>query len=175
MNDNIQLIVCVECSKASNSDYIYIKKFIDHYFILGNNKISPVYLSSKNNYKSKSTINKIKALENKFTGKSKVIYFLDSDDTVLNHDNQSMYNEVKEFIKNNVYDVVWFVEDVESVFLGKQVKSNKKVEAEKFMRTNGVNSLNKNNLLTYKLNSKGTSNIFTVISKHLEQRKRSSL
>ena len=57
----LQLIICVETNKKCNSDYIYIKTSIEHFYLInqGNIKLSPVYFNGKGNYSSKKAINDI--------------------------------------------------------------------------------------------------------------------
>ena len=68
----LQLIICVETNKKCNSDYIYIKTSIEHFYSInqGNIKLSPVYFNGKGNYSSKKAINDINKLSKQYSASS---------------------------------------------------------------------------------------------------------
>ena len=51
---NLQIILCIEANKQSDTDKIYIKETINRFFTYGNNiKLSFVNMGGKTNYNSK--------------------------------------------------------------------------------------------------------------------------
>ena len=51
----LQLVICVEANKSSQSDFIYIKDTIEEFYQIGGSsvKLSHVYMNGKGNYRSK--------------------------------------------------------------------------------------------------------------------------
>lgn len=75
----LQLILCVETNKKTQSDYIYIKETIEHFYKFDPTqvKISPVYMDGKTHYKEKKKDinNYIKKYESVSSNK-KVLLFI---------------------------------------------------------------------------------------------------
>ena len=81
----VQLIIVVETNKKNQSDWMYIKATIEHFYNYDNAEIkfSPVYMDSKTKYKDKEA--EIRTLISKYAksakgNKSEVIYCFDCDD-----------------------------------------------------------------------------------------------
>lgn len=134
---NKQYIFCLETTKQADTDWLYIKKVIDHLLHgnITNDKYKPLYMKGKGNYNSKSFIKEIDQSIKNFTGDSIVIYCLDLDDYHINYETKKFIDGVEEFCNKNNYQFVYFSRDIEEVFWGKQITENKQKVAAKFNRS----------------------------------------
>ena len=83
----VQLIFTVETNKKCNSDWIYIKDTVEHFYAYERTqlKLSVVYLDGKGNYSSKKKQKEIDSLISQYratskANQSKVICCFDCDD-----------------------------------------------------------------------------------------------
>lgn len=60
-----QLIFVLETNRKCNSDWLYIKEAIEHFYSIENVKLSPVYLDGKTKYTRKEKT--IRDLASRFT------------------------------------------------------------------------------------------------------------
>lgn len=168
----IQLILCVETNKKSDTDSIYITETLNHYFKIDNNvKISKVYMETKTKYKSKDVLKDINEKIKLYSfGDSKVIYCIDTDDFEINQEHKRQLEEIGNYCEDNNYDIIWFCHDVEDVFLGKRISDKQKTaEAKTFRRKNAIQQIDTAKL-TCNLKICHTSNILNVLCKYLEQK-----
>lgn len=174
----LQLIFCVESGKDDDSDMIYIREVLKHYYVGYDDadiKLNKIYLNGKFNYNRAKIIKKIKEYKKMFSltnpdGITKVIYFFDTDNYDSNPDDNRFITEITSYCKENGYDYVWFCKDIECVFLGKKIPNNKKNdEAVRFMNNNMISAIKESCLKSkdYRINS---SNILSVLSKYLERK-----
>ncbi len=164
----LQLIFVVETNKKCNSDWIYIKDTIEHFYDYERTevKLRPVYMDGKGKYKNKEKqvkqfIKEYSAMSK--TNHSKVLYCFDCDDYNNNPDDWNFLKEAKKYCKDRGYEFVWFCKDIEQVYIGKRVDdSQKKKEAATFKAKKMIQKVDKNRLSvnTYKVSA---SNIMKVL------------
>lgn len=101
----LQLIFAVETNKKCNSDWIYIKDTIEHFYSYERTqvKFSVVYMDGKGNYSSKKKEKEIKSLVSQYsstsnTNRSSVIYCFDCDDYDSKMDNLKFLEEAKKIL-----------------------------------------------------------------------------
>jgi hypothetical protein len=170
----LQLIICVETNKKCNSDYIYIKTSIEHFYSInqGNIKLSPVYFNGKGNYSSKKAINDINKLSKQYSAsseenKSIVLCCFDCDDYDSKPEDMVFLNGAKSFCDQNGFRFIWFCKDIEQVYLGKSIPdSSKKKEAESFLRKKKIKDVRINNLKVARYQN-GKSNLCAVLDEYL--------
>ena len=165
-----QLIFVVETNKRCNSDWIYIKETIEHFYSYDRTqiKLSVVYMDGKGNYSSSKKEKEIKSLISQYSkaskvNKSKVIYCFDCDDYINNQDDAKFLEKAKQYCDSCGAEFVWFCKDIEEVYLGKSINdSQKKKESANFKAKKQINSVDSKKLSedTYKI---GTSNIMKVL------------
>lgn len=166
----LQLILCVETNKKTQSDYIYIKETIDHFYKFDPTqvKISPVYMDGKTHYEEKKKdINKLIKKYGSVSpnNKSVVIYFFDCDNYDTKKEDEDFLKKVQEFCKSNGYYFGWFCKDIERVYIGKKVPDKQKgKEAASFKRKKCINNISKEKL-TKKQFFNNTSNICLLLDK----------
>ena len=166
----LQLILCVETNKKTQSDYIYIKETIEHFYKFDPTqvKISPVYMDGKTHYEEKpKDINKLikKYGSVSSNNKSVVIYFFDCDNYDTKKEDENFLKKVQKFCKSNGYYFGWFCKDIERVYIGKKVVDKQKgKEAASFKRKKHINNISREKL-TKKQFSNNTSNICLLLDK----------
>ena len=171
----LQLIFVVETNKKCNSDWIYIKDTIEHFYIYERTqvKFSVVYLDGKGNYSSKKTGREINALISQYratskTNKSSVIFCFDCDDFDSQSDDKKFLEDAVAYCSDNEYQFVWFCKDVEQVYLGKKIENHqKKKEAANFKARKLVEAVEEKNLLVMKYQNH-TSNILRILDGYPE-------
>lgn len=142
-----QLIFVVETNKKCNSDWIYLKDTIEHFYSYERTqvKLSPVYMDGKGNYRTKKKEVQLKIKQYSATSKenhSTVIYCFDCDEYDNNSDDLTFLKEAQKFCKNENYQLAWFCKDIEQVYLGKRInKIQKKSEAEKFKKNKEISNI----------------------------------
>lgn len=172
-----QFIFVVETNKACNSDWIYIKDTIEHFYAYNRTKVklSVVYMDGRGNYNSKKKEKEIQKLISQYSStsrndqhQSKVIYCFDCNEYNNNPDDSKFLKDAKKYCDDKGYDFVWFCKDVEQVYIGKKVNdSQKKDVAAKFKEHKQIKEVDvkKLNAENYRIN---TSNIMTVLNRHQE-------
>ena len=171
----IQFIFVVETNKKCNSDWIYIKDTIEHFYVYERTrvKLSVVYMDGKGNYNSKKKEKEIKKLISEYSitsnnNYSRVIYCLDCDEYDSNPDDANFLEDAKKYCDDKGYDLVWFCKDIERVYIGKIVDdSQKKREAATFKVKNLITNVDSNRLSVgnYRIN---TSNILSILDQYQE-------
>lgn len=169
----VQLIFVVETNKNCNSDWIYIKDTIEHFYIYERTrvKLSVVYMDGRGNYNSKKKEKEIKKLISQYSAtsrnnQSKVLYCFDCDEYNNNPDDSKFLKDAKKYCEDKEYDFIWFCKDVEQVYIGKKVDdSQKKKEAAKFKAKKLITNVGSNRLsaVNYRIN---TSNIMSVLDQY---------
>lgn len=168
----IQMIFCVETNKQADTDSIYILETIKHWYKLSNQiKISKIYMNTKSRYNSKDVRREIdKKTKDFITGKTSVIYCIDTDQYEKNADHAKELDNISQYCEENHYDLIWFCHDVEEVFLGKKISDSRKVqEAAMFRRKSKIEEIRTDDLSS---NAKCacTSNILSILDKHLSRK-----
>lgn len=171
----LQLVFVVETNKKCNSDWIYIKDTIEHFYVYdkAHVRFTPVYMDGRGNYEKKEKeISKwIKQYASMTrTNQTKVIYCFDCDDYDLKADDKAFLDKVEKYCQTKGYDFVWFCKDVECVYMGEKVaNSDKKDKAVIFKEKKLITKVDEQKLsgASYK---KDTSNIMNVLDKHLERK-----
>lgn len=169
----LQLVLVVETNKKCNSDWIYIKATIEHFYEYERTqvKLSTVYMDGKGNYKSKER--KVAQFVRQYgamskMNHSKVLYCFDCDDHDSDPSDQKFLREAKQYCDRKGYDFVWFCKDVEQVYIGKRVDdSQKKKEAASFKARKLIGKVDPKRLLEndYHICS---SNIMSVLDRNPE-------
>ena len=155
----VQLIFTVETNKKCNSDWIYIKDTVEHFYAYERTqlKLSVVYLDGKGNYSSKKKQKEIDSLISQYratskANQSKVICCFDCDDYDSKQEDRKFLEDAEKFCK-----------DVEQVYIGKRVAAmQKRKEAAKFAEKKQINTVAPENLtaVKYRVNR---SNIMKVL------------
>ena len=169
----IQLIFCVETNKKADTDSIYISELVNYFYELNNQiKINKVYMGTKSKYNSKEVLKEIEKKTKAFVlGETKVIYCIDTDEYEKCIEHQTELNIIKQYCKENGYDMIWFCHDVEEVFLNKKISDSQKVqEAGAFRRKKGIQEI-RLDYLTSSVMRVHTSNIMQVLDKYLARKK----
>lgn len=128
--ENVQVIFVVEGNNKTKTDELYIKAAIEHFDVFPHSwKISFVHMKGKGNFDDRSVQTKIGKLISAFAysgGKSLVVYAIDSDDEARCH---TLNQRIIGYCKKKGYDLIYFSEDVENVFLDHSVTSGEKGRA----------------------------------------------
>lgn len=171
----IQLIFVVETNKKCNSDWIYIKDTIEHFYVYERTrvKLSVVYMNGKGNYNSKKKESEVKDLISQYSAssgnnQSKVIYCFDCDNYNSKAEDRKFLVEAEKYCADKGYDFVWFCKDIEQVYIGRKVEDSlKKKEAAIFKTKKLITNVDAYSLSScnYRIN---TSNIMNVLDQYQE-------
>ena len=162
-----QILLCVETNKRSRTDYKYIDATIKRFY-KDEKKIiyRPIFLESKTKYNAKDKLKEIKAWVKQFPGETVVIYFVDVDDYDVDPESRKLYDDIVDYCAANRYEFVFFTNDVEDVYLGKQVGDDEKVKcADEFTRKKLIESVAETNLRSDS-RKKHCSNILNVLDRY---------
>ena len=175
----LQLIIVLETNSEEGTDSLYFHSTLDHYFqrkdLNGNEvNIQYVFLNGKQNYNSKTVVDKINNYSSMFNdwedekGESQVIYCLDTDSLDKEYKGGSFFRNVQDYCQTNNYDLVWFCKNAENVFLNVEPEtlSNKILSAITFARNGKISNVKENNLSKHEIEY-GCSNILLILSKYL--------
>lgn len=165
----MQLIFLFETNSKSESDYKYVRSYLQTIKVERKYKYSPIYLNGKGNYnKQERNINaKIK----KYDGISKVILFVDVDSTSLHYDQIKLNNEIINYCNLKKYEIVWFKRTIEEVFLNKKIEHSQKTKmADDFLRKDEIKKVNysKLSISKYENLKNGESNMKYVLDRILK-------
>lgn len=168
----LQLIFVVETNKRTNSDWIYIKDTIEHFYRYERTqvKFSPVYMDGKGKYEKKEK--EIQGLISQYastskTNQSKVIYCFDCDEYNKKPEDLAFLKEVKKYCQTKGYHFVWFCRDIEEVYLGQQIPDNQKKERSvSFKAKKKINDIPKEILCASEYGI-GKSNLALVLNQFL--------
>lgn len=123
-------------------------------------------MCGKHNYNNKKVIDRIEKHKD-FTTSSEVIYALDKDDFHINYRDQEHIKKVENYCKNKGYHIVWFVKNIEDVFL-QHTPNNKRSAAIRFRKTKQIKNIDINNLNNPNPQQRYKSNIKCVFDKVLK-------
>lgn len=174
---SLQLIFVVETNKKCNSDWIYIKDTIEHFYSYEQTmvKFTPVYMDGKGKYKNKEKqIEKLIA-KYKAGGKNnetRVIYCFDCDEYNTKQEDAEFLKMARQYCEAKAYDFVWFDKDIECVYTGEKVKdSEKKKRATVFKAKKEIDFVKPQRLSTmnYQENS---SNLMLILDKYLTRKRK---
>ena len=167
----LQLIFVVETDKKCNSDWIYIKDTINHFYQYNQAqvKLQPVYMGGKGNYVKKekeiSTLIAQYASASK-SNQSRVIYCFDCDDFDSRPSDMQFLEKSQRYCMERKADLVWFCKDIERVYLGKKVdKRQKKWEAADFKAKKLIHKVKAKQLSTTRY-LPNTSNIMNILDQY---------
>ncbi|MBR4357379.1 MAG: hypothetical protein IKQ00_05580 [Butyrivibrio sp.] len=166
---NLQIILCIEANKQSDTDKIYIKETINRFFTYGNNiKLSFVNMGGKTNYNSKGVERNVMSLTKDYKiGNTVVIYCIDLDGYESNPDQVMVNQKIYEYIVKKGFELVWFCHDIEEVYYGNSVNKDDKTKmAIEFKKKVLISNVNEKKLRAKK-EAKGMSNILDVLGKYL--------
>lgn len=162
------MIFVVETDKKSKSDWIYIKSTLNHFYQYDHTqvKLTYIYLSGKDKYKSKE--NEINSKIKQFRGNSKVLMCVDCDDYDTNPNDRQFLDKVRDYCNDKGFIFVWFCKDIEQVYLGYKIDSNlKKKKAATLEAKQSINSIEPNKLSVNEFRDK-TSNLLCVLDRFKE-------
>ena len=164
----LQLIFVVETDKRCKSDWIYIKSTLNHFYQYDHTqvKLTSIYLSGKDKYKSKE--NEINSKIKQFRGNSKVLMCVDCDDYDTNPNDRQFLDKVRDYCNDKGFIFVWFCKDIEQVYLGYKIESSlKKKKAATFEAKQSINSIEPHKLSVNEFRDK-TSNLLCVLDQFKE-------
>ena len=99
-----------------DTDKLYIRKLIEKlYPELNVNKLTFISMNGKTNYSKMEK--KIEEKKNKFSGSSKIIFVIDTDNISSNSNDLKLFNEIENYIKQKKYHLIFLNPDIESVFI----------------------------------------------------------
>lgn len=167
-----QLIIVTETNQKSQSDYMYINRFLEYFFLIDENvRIVPIFLNGKSNYDSRKIERKIEKLKKEFSyGDSFVVYCYDTDNYEIDARDRDFDQRINKYCDEKGYYLVHFSKDIEEVFLERSINNTSKTkEAIKFLRSRKIGSLD---LSKFKSNNKRRyySNLYLVFSQLLKPR-----
>lgn len=159
-------IFLVETNSESKSDERYIRSLLDFRYNYLGQKLKFIYMDGKTKYNTKES--EIKKWQKKYGYSSKVFICIDLDNNIRNPNNSVLNESIIDYCAKKEYEFIWFNEDIEEVFLGKSVSDSQKTnESKKFYESDRINSVKIDNLKKITFVSKKTSNIVSVLDKHL--------
>ena len=148
-----------------DTDELYIRKLVDKLYPElkeNGNKLTFISMNGKTNYIKMER--KIEERKNKFSGNSKIIFVIDTDN-ISSNSNDLKLDEIENYIKQKKYHLIFLNPDIESVFIPEKKiknKSDKKIYARHFTWNDEIN-LNKLKSKDYSKNN--TSNICIILEK----------
>lgn len=161
----LQIIVLCE----GESDKIYLDKIIKMLKEKNldiNFKFTPILTKGKTNFENKKYVDKVNNVKLRFNGDSKVIYVMDTDDIDTSKEDLELLKKIAEYVKKQDWHFVFFNRDIEEV-LNKKADRKKKINEARSYSEKKFNQINKNNLTVKNYVTRGTSNLFSVISEKL--------
>lgn len=163
----MQLIFIVEANKDSQSDYSYISETLKKYYNTLGHKMTPIYLNGKGNYNKKKT--EIGRNISKYSGTTHIFMCYDIDNP--NNQAYKLNPLIEEYAKENGYELIWFYEDVEQVYLGESVSNSvKTLKAKQFVAHNDIDGVQEINLNQTAISRKKSSNILKVLDEVLQRK-----
>ncbi len=124
-----QIILCVEANRRAQTDNIYIKETITHFYKLDNKiRLSFVNMNGKTNYRSRDVLSQITRYTKDYKiGSTTVIYCIDLDKYESDPVQVKLNEEMRSYIKDKGYEMIWFCRDIEEVYLGHSVGKSEKL------------------------------------------------
>ena len=174
----VQLIFVVETNKKCNSDWIYIKETIEHFYLYDRIKVklSVVYMDGRGNYSSNKKEREIKGYISQYratskTNKSKVIYCFDCDEYINNPEDLKFLEKAKKYCDDHEAEFVWFCKDIERVYTGKKVNAvDKKKKSEEFKKKKQISEVKVDKLSAAEY-QENTSNILRILEQYLDMKR----
>ena len=165
-----QILFCVETSSNAETDKVYIKETIYHYYSLENKtRIRFIFFEGKGNYKKKNILKQISDQVKQYSaiGSTHVIYCIDTDRYDADPAQVRELDEIKHYCEQQGYDLIWFCRDVEDVFWGEQIhKDDKTKMATKFRSSRQITHVD-NQKLRCEDYTRHKSNILQILDKYL--------
>ena len=166
----LQIIFVVETTRKCNSDWIYIKDTIEHFYSYERTqvKFSVIYMEGKWKYNKKekeinNLISQYRAASK--SNQSKVIFCFDCDDYDINQEDADFLKGAKRYCDKKEYEFVWFCKDVEQVYLeDKVVDDQKKKTAAKFKENKLISNVSSKQLSANNFRA-NSSNIMLVLDR----------
>ena len=168
----IQMIFCLETNKRADTDYIYIREVLDYLYQKSNQvKITPIYMGTKTKYQSRDVLREVKQKTREYIhGETKVIYCIDTDEYEKVSEDASAFRNIRQFCKENRYELIWLCHDVEEVFVGQRISDSQKVQtAQAFRRNKDIQKLPQN-CLSEEEPKQYASNILRILDQYLERK-----
>lgn len=163
----MQLIFIVETNKKSQSDYLYISETLNKYYNTLGHKMTPIYLNGKGNYNKKKT--EIGRNISKYSGTTHIFMCYDIDNPI--EPAYELNPLIEEYARENGYELIWFYEDIEQVYLGESVSNSvKTLKAKQFVAHNDINGVQEINLSKTAISRKKSSNILKVLDEVLQRK-----
>ena len=161
------LQIIVLCEGESDAIYLDIifKKLIEKNSDI-NLKFTSIPIKGKTNFENKKYIDKVKNIKLKFQGESQVLYVVDTDDVDTSKEDLELLEKIAEYVKKQDWHFVFFNRDIEEV-LNKKADRKKKMNEARSYSEKKFNEIDKNNLKVKNYFTRGTSNLFSVISEEL--------
>ena len=161
------LQIIVLCEGESDAIYLDIifKRLIEKNSDI-NLKFTSIPIKGKTNFENKKYIDKVKNIKLKFQGESQVLYVVDTDDIDTSKKDSELLEKIAEYVKKQDWHFVFFNRDIEEV-LNKKADRKKKVNEARSYTKKKFNEVDKNNLKVKNYLTRGTSNLFSVISEKL--------
>lgn len=101
---------------------------------------------------------------------TRITYCIDTDDYEKDAGHKKELYEIKQYCRENRYDLIWFCHDVEDVYLGRKIANSAKVqEASAFRRKHKIEEMDFGKLAcnTERVH---TSNILTIPDRYLARK-----
>ncbi len=163
----MQLIFIVGSNKDSMSDYLYISETLKKYYNTLGHKLTPIFLNGKGNYnKRKKEVDKNIY---KYNGITHVFMCYDIDN--INKQAYELNELIEDYARYNHYELIWFYEDIEQVFLGDSIPySAKTLKARQFVPHKEIDNVETINLSQTTISRKKSSNILKVLDVYLRRK-----
>lgn len=173
-NKRYQYIFIVESKNENNdSDFVYLEKTINYFYVNQGNKISPVYLNGKGNYNKKKS--KIEKLINNYSGDGSFTFMcIDIDNPVTKKVSYDMNEDIMNYCKSINAELIWFKEDVEQVYWKRKDVSNS--EKTKLANKFKINSTDKTLISRLNINHNNydivneSSNVLYILDKYMKRK-----
>lgn len=170
-----QLIFVLETNRKCNSDWLYIKEAIEHFYSIENVKLSPVYLDGKTKYTRKEkTIRDLASRFQKAESTRKnvthTLFCFDTDSIFTKTEDRNFFEKAQKYCKEHDYEMVWFCTDIETVFSGNPVdQNNKKREAVSFKAHQKIHQVSPEILSRDHIQYR-SSNLLSVLDHYLRRK-----
>ena len=147
-----------------DTDELYIRKLIDKLYPElkeNGNKLTFISMNGKTNYLKMEK--KIEERKNKFSGNSKVIFVIDTDNISSNPDDLKLFKDIEKYTKQKEYLLIFLNPDIEGVFIPEKKiknKSDKIIFARHFIWNEKIDF---NKLKSKSYTKKNTSNVCYIL------------
>lgn len=166
-----QLVFVVESTRKANTDGRYIKATLEKYYKYESSlKISFIFMEGKGNYNKRGICKSIREYKNKFQGQTVFIYVFDKDFDDYSRDDEKLNFEIVKYCEFNGYNVIWFVHNIEHVFLKKDIEKKEKTKCALAFSDKQFLEIDEKDLRCINPKLKGTSNILCVLDTYLERK-----